>query len=71
MLDNYDLHMLGFKEGALHLEIPADHPAYAELEQAGAKPVGAVHGNEAVYLFTIQEWRRIAAQQRSRIQRNR
>lgn len=69
MLDNYDLSTLGFIAGAGHLEIPADHPAYAELEQAGAKPVGALHGERAVYLFTIDEWSRIAAEQRSRERR--
>jgi hypothetical protein len=65
MLDNYDLRMLGFQEGAGHLKIPADHPAYAELEEAGAKPVGALHGEPDVFLFTIDEWHRIAARQRS------
>jgi hypothetical protein len=69
MLDNYDLSTLGFKGEAEHLEIPADHPAYAELEQAGAKPVGVLHGEQEVYLFTIDEWSRIAAEQRSGGQR--
>jgi hypothetical protein len=71
MLDDYDLRAFGFTEGARHVHVPSGHPAFLELEQGRVKPVAAVREQGWVYLFTIQDWKRVAAKQRSLAGRNR
>lgn len=65
MLDDYDLRLFGYTEGAPHVRVPTAHPAYVELERELAKPVAGVRDDGWVYLYTIQEWRRVAAKQRA------
>lgn len=71
MLDDYDLRTFGFTEGARHVHVPSGHPVFSVLEQGRAKPVAAVREQGWVYLFTIQDWKRVAAKQRSQVGRNR
>jgi hypothetical protein len=72
VLDDYDLRKFGYEEGARHVQVPSGHPAFMELDQGRAKPVAAVREQGSwVYLFTIQDWKRVAAKQRTQVPRDR
>lgn len=71
MLDDYDLREFGYEEGSKHVHVPPGHPAFVELEQGRAQPVGGVQDHGWVYLFTIQDWKRVAAKQRAQAPRDR
>lgn len=65
MLDDYDLHSMVLAEGSAHVQVPSNHPAFAELEKGRVKPVGGIRAQGWVYLFRIKDWNRLAAQQRA------